>query len=303
MFTIHVGDQQPTLYVHEQVMVAFGPPRPFTKAMIRHLNDIRDNNHINNLAWGTQRDNMTDAKRNGRLLGGYRPKGSKGNNMTVPFTWSYSRLRNYETCPKRHYHYDIAKDVVEPESGAMAEGHAVHKALELRVTRKQSLPLGMKQYEPLMVQLTGLPGAIHAEQKLALTRDFEPIGFFGKGVWFRTVLDFCVVKDKDAVVVDYKTGRPQEDTTQLQLMSATIMHHMPEVDRVRAVLMFINYDRNERALYQRDDLSKIWGGVLPRVRQVQQAVQDQEYPPKPNGLCKRYCAVVSCPYHGVGTQG
>jgi RecB family exonuclease len=219
----------------------------------------------------------------------------------VNFSWSYSRLKNYETCPKRHYHYDIAKDITEPETFAMSEGHAVHKALELRISKNKALPLGMGQYEKTMKKLAELPGEIYAEQKLAITKDFEPVAFFGTGVWFRTVIDFCAIKGKSAAVLDYKTGRPQTDLTQLELMSATILHHQPQVDRVQARLMFLNHDRSEKAEYTREELPGIWSGVLPRVKRLQKAMTEKEFPPKPNGLCVRYCAVSRCPYWGKGS--
>jgi hypothetical protein len=184
----------------------------------------------------------------------------------------------------------------------MSEGHAVHKALELRISKNKALPLGMGMYEKTMKKLADLPGERYAEQKLALTREFQPVAFFGVGVWFRTVLDFCAIKGKNAAVCDYKTGRPTADMTQLMLLSATVMHHTPSVERVQARLLFLNHDRSEKAEYTRDELPGIWGGVLPRVRKLQKAVVDQEFPPRPNGLCVRYCAVTSCPYHGRGSQ-
>lgn len=45
--------------------------------MVRHWDGNTEHNGISNLRWGTQVDNMADAKRHGRALGGYRPKGSK----------------------------------------------------------------------------------------------------------------------------------------------------------------------------------------------------------------------------------
>jgi RecB family exonuclease len=191
--------------------------------------------------------------------------------------------------------------VVEPESFAMSEGHAVHKALELRISKNKALPLGMGQYEKTMKKLAELPGERYAEQKLALTREFQPVAFFGVGVWLRTVADFCAVKGHNAAVIDYKTGRPTADMTQLQLLSATIMHHMPAVQTVQARLLFLNHDRSEKAEYTRDELPGIWGGILPRVKRLQKAMTEKEFPPKPNGLCVRYCAVSSCPYWGKGS--
>lgn len=54
--------------VHSLVAEAFHGPRPHGHE-VRHLDDDRFNNHVSNLAYGTHRDNMQDAIRNGRLGG------------------------------------------------------------------------------------------------------------------------------------------------------------------------------------------------------------------------------------------
>ena len=218
------------------------------------------------------------------------------------FSWSFSRLKNWETCPSRFLHYDMLKDVKEPESPQLAEGGATHKAFENRIRHNTKLPLGLLQHEPTMAKLASLPGEVYAEQRLALTKQFKPVGFFGAGVWFRTVIDYCNINNGVAAVVDYKTGKVTEDLTQMQLMSATIMHTDPTVQRVKARLLFVNHNHAERAEFVRGDLSEIWGEILPRVNKLEAAIDAQEFPPKPGGLCKRYCAVSSCPYHGRGTH-
>jgi PD-(D/E)XK nuclease superfamily len=215
------------------------------------------------------------------------------------FAWSYSRLKNFETCPKRHYHYDIAKDVGDGNAFQF-EGSDTHKAFELRVSKGKALPLPLVQHETLLARLMTMPGEIYAEQKLALTEDYQPCGWTDKRTWFRTVLDFCNINKNRASVIDYKTGKVTSDDTQMSLMSATIMHYMPKVERVRAMLMFINHNHVERAEYTQESLPEIWSEVLPRVAKLRMAVATQEFPPKPNGLCKRWCHVTSCPYHGRG---
>ena len=40
-------------------------PNPLTYNIIRHLNDIKTDNRLENLAWGTQSDNVRDCIRNG----------------------------------------------------------------------------------------------------------------------------------------------------------------------------------------------------------------------------------------------
>lgn len=217
-----------------------------------------------------------------------------------PFTWSFSQLKGYETCPRRYYHYNVAKDVVELETSQLAEGNALHEAFHKRISKGVELPLGMTHHEPLLAKIVSAPGETYAEQKLALTEQFTPVGFFGKNVWFRTVIDAAKINGDSAIVFDWKTGKPSIDETQMQLVSATMLHHMPKLNSVKAALIFVNYGETERSEYLRSDLPSIWGEVLPRVRKLKQAREDNDFPPKPGGLCRRYCNVVSCEYHGKG---
>lgn len=57
-----------TRRAHQLVAEAFLGPRP-GKQIIRHLNDDPSDNRVENLAYGTRRDNWLDAKRNGRPHG------------------------------------------------------------------------------------------------------------------------------------------------------------------------------------------------------------------------------------------
>ena len=54
-----------TVLVHVLVLEAFVGPRPAGHEG-RHLDDVRSNNTLSNLAWGTQGENYQDALRNGR---------------------------------------------------------------------------------------------------------------------------------------------------------------------------------------------------------------------------------------------
>jgi PD-(D/E)XK nuclease superfamily len=214
------------------------------------------------------------------------------------FSWSFSALRNYETCPRRYYEYNVGKRVTEPETDAIKAGHALHSAFDARIKQGTKLPLGMGMHEGMLAKFVAAPGATYAEQKLGLTAEFKPTTFFGKGVWFRQVIDATKINGSVATVLDWKTGRPDDDDTQLRLSAAVLFAHDANVQSVRTAFAFVNYDVVERRDYVRGDLTEIWGDILPRVRQLVVARQRQDYPPKPGGLCRRYCAVLSCPFHG-----
>lgn len=214
--------------------------------------------------------------------------------------WSYSQLKNAETCLKRWYHYNVAKDITEPETPQLVEGHALHAHFDARLSKGVPLPLGYGQYEAMLAKVAAAPGVLHTEQKLAITADFKPVAFFGRGVWLRTVIDAVKINGDRATVFDWKTGKPNDDETQLKLMAATIFVHQPQVERVRAALVFVGHGQTAPAEYVRGDQAEIWGEILPRVRAMQKARATQEYPPRPSGLCRKYCAVRSCVYQGRG---
>lgn len=54
-------------YIHRMVAEAF-IPNPLNLPMVRHLDDDPSNNFVENLAWGTQTDNMRDCINNGNFV-------------------------------------------------------------------------------------------------------------------------------------------------------------------------------------------------------------------------------------------
>ena len=65
-----------TLFVHKAVLLAFVGPRPLGHEC-RHLNGVRDDNRVENLAWGTPRENCEDKRAHGTLPEGTDVSGSK----------------------------------------------------------------------------------------------------------------------------------------------------------------------------------------------------------------------------------
>ena len=219
-----------------------------------------------------------------------------------PFAWSYSQLKNFETCAKRYYHYNVEKDVVEPETPQLASGHALHAHFEARLLKGTPLPLGYGMYEAMLAKIVAAPGQLYGEQKLAINEQFGPCTFFARDVWLRTVADAAVIKGERATVFDWKTGKPSDDDTQLKLNIATLFAHDPGLQRVRAACVFLGYQQVTTVELLREDMPEVWAEILPRVRAMAKARREKEYPPKPSGLCKRYCAVISCQYHGRGLR-
>ena len=71
-----------TFYVHQLVCFSF-LGKPMEKQVICHRNDIRNDNRIENLYYGTQSGNMEDARKNSKLLIGEKASGVKLTNKDV----------------------------------------------------------------------------------------------------------------------------------------------------------------------------------------------------------------------------
>lgn len=214
--------------------------------------------------------------------------------------WSYSRLNSYEMCPKKFYHSSVRKDVREAESEPMRYGKLVHKALELRVSKKKPMPLNLRYLEKYAAILADSKGDKLTEQQLAIDSNFEPCDWFSKATWCRAIIDLAIVKPPHAVVFDYKTGKISDDFTQLRLAGVLLMLHMPEVQTVDLSYLWTKEKKMtkfERTL-DREDIKTVMLEMMPRLKNYEKAHRTENFPARPGYLCKKYCAVVKCPYHG-----
>lgn len=206
-------------------------------------------------------------------------------------TWSYSSLTAFEQCPRRYAVVRIYKQVPDPPNAASIHGNEVHKALELYVKEGAELPAKYAQYEPMVRKIAAAPGRVCAEQRFALTRDLKPTTFFADDCWVRGVLDVTVVNAPKAAVLDYKTGKPKNDIDQLKLFAGAVMAQEPAVDTVRTGYIWLAFNIMDTETYTRSQVEEIWSGFDVRVQRMENAIQYEEFPPKPSGLCRGYCPV------------
>jgi len=73
---VRLGTEKQQCYVHHLVLEAFVSPRP-PGMQCRHLNGLRTDNRLANLAWGTHEENCADTVRHGRTTIGARNASAK----------------------------------------------------------------------------------------------------------------------------------------------------------------------------------------------------------------------------------
>ena len=214
--------------------------------------------------------------------------------------WSFSRLNNYEICPKKFWHTSVRKDVREGEGEAMRYGKLVHKALEKRVAKSTILPDNLRHLERYAKLLADAEGEKLTEMQLAIDNMFNPSDWFSKETWCRAILDLAIVKDAHALVIDYKTGKISDDFTQLRLAGIMLMLHKPEIQTVELGYLWTKDKKLTRddTCLTRADIKRVISDLMPRIKKYEAAHRTESFPARPGFLCKRYCPVKSCPYNG-----
>lgn len=218
------------------------------------------------------------------------------------FSWSFSKLKNFETCPKRYWHIDVAKDIKEPEGEALVFGNMLHDALANRIGKGTPLPKSFESYEPWaekMVHGKDKGAVVLVEQKLAIDKDYGAVSFFDNTAWFRGVADVIKIAGPVALVADWKTGKIVEDSQQLALIAACVFAHHPSVQKIRSEFIWLKEDATTRIDVTRSDIVKMWAGLTPRISALEEAHKTTTFPPKPSGLCRRFCPVTVCPHCGT----
>lgn len=126
--------------------------------------------------------------------------------MTKPLSWSHSALKDFEGCARRYHATKVLKLYPYEETEATRYGNQLHKAAENYIRDKMPLPKQFDFMQPLIDTLMQKPGKVYAEQKMALSVDLEPRGWFDKDVWVRGIADMLIVDkaSSTAWVIDWK---------------------------------------------------------------------------------------------------
>jgi hypothetical protein len=225
--------------------------------------------------------------------------------------WSFSQADKFYNCPRKFHAYDVAKLIKEPENENMREGFRVHKAMADFIEKGTPLP---PQYERFADWVTTMRTHNHdeivkAEHKMACTFQLDPCEYFDriKKVWLRAQADLLVINGLHALSVDWKTGK-EPDTRyqqlppnfQLRLTALLIFLHFPQVERVESKYVYLTEGTASTFTMPKEDLREFIPQMYEIAGVLNRAVLNNNFPPRPSGLCRRHCGVTACEYHGKG---
>ena len=179
--------------------------------------------------------------------------------------WSYSKMNMLKKCPFQFYLKYLlkAKNTVSPKIFVRDVGKAAHRIIELIIMGKEvekafsitkeeyakdltpeeweegveTLEMSMNSFKERMDKFNDNYSVkrVFQEIQVAVTKDWEPTGFWADDCFFRGVIDLCMLMEvegsdlPDAMFVDHKTGAPA---------SMGIRNFQPQLDSYKVLFHF-----------------------------------------------------------------
>lgn len=215
----------------------------------------------------------------------------------MSYTWSFSALKQFINCPKQYHAIKILKNYEQKVSESMKYGTEVHKALEDYVRDGTPLVANYQRFKNVTDSLIAIEGIKYTEYEMALCHDRQPIAFDAETRWVRGIVDLLIVDGDTAYIIDYKTGSNKyPDVKQLKLMALMTFAHFPEVQKIKAGLLFVMHNSFITEDYTREQAPKLWLAFTPDLTRLSMAYEKNVWSANPTPLCG-WCPITDCKFH------
>lgn len=222
--------------------------------------------------------------------------------------YSYSRIKEFDRCPKLYLEKVILKSVPYVQSPEAKRGDRIHKAFEEYVRDGKPLPDDLIRHEPLLYDLAFMDGQRLCEYAMAVNEDGLSVPYYDPSKpepkpWNQNPAaliggkaDYIGINESPiAIYVDYKTGKGNyPDVDQCELMAYLIMAEFQWIKRVDTALLFVDAGKFIERSYLRTDMDAIFEKWLAKIYRIEQAIATNVWQRKPNNLCG-WCPVTHCP--------
>lgn len=217
---------------------------------------------------------------------------------------SYSRLSTFEQCPAKFKAQYIDKTYPsEDDKPVFVRGKKIHSQCDKYIKHKTkglvkpAMSPEASNAIPIIDTVIGKYDIVRGEQKLALNTNFKKCDWFDKSVIYRAILDMVAVKDKEALIIDFKTGKVRQydnkPTGQLHLSSTFIFTIFPKIDIITTAYLFLDHKQTITKTFNRDSYEKSVKVFKDLFKEVN---IEKEWLPKKNKYC-HWCLVNDCKFN------
>lgn len=224
--------------------------------------------------------------------------------VSPPRVQSPSSINLFDTCPLQYAHRYVLKTLKFKTSPQIEEGNRFHQSMYMRGTLGIALPTKYAQMEPalkIVDQWAESGWTIDFEAGLAVDGDFNAVDWpdrYKQITGIENKLDVVAVKEDRGRILDWKTGKPKDDITQLLINAVTTFSHYPKVNTIDAAFAYsTTMTMSEPVKFERRN-PKLRTSIKGKIMQIAKAHERGLFPPTPSGLCKAWCDVFSCKHNG-----
>lgn len=230
------------------------------------------------------------------------------------FTWSYTSMQEFLTCPAQWAAKRYWKTIKEGESEAMRVGNLIHETAEHYLKWKIGQTFSQNkihsQYLPQVQKycdaLVASGAELHVEREMCFDQKFKPCGWKDwNTVYVRSKADVLAKKGNKISLLDWKTGKYKEDFLQLKMFAvfSALTPGFEDVQEFDPKFIFTKEAPPKNILrlpkpILRAELKGVLTEILQVVRRMEAAWESETFPCKKNGLCKNYCLNNACLHCG-----
>lgn len=206
---------------------------------------------------------------------------------------SPSGLLEFESCPKKWNLTKVRKLHKFEVTEAITHGNVVHEQLERYVKYKEPLPEHLEYTIPFFENLREQGVTLYAELECAIKPDWTPTDWWDKGCYLRGKVDLIGIKDDEAVVFDYKTGKRKPDPTQLKIYGA-MLYHVLGLKKVRSYYMWLQTKEQDHFVITEDNIGEVTDEITTRISRMREAYDNKLFPARTSPLCGWCPALDTC---------
>jgi len=106
-----------------------------------------------------------------------------------------------------------------------------------------------------------------------------------------------IIDGDTAFIIDYKTGSNKyPDPKQLQLMALMAFAHFPQLEHIKAGLLFVAHEHFVTSDYERSKIDSYWEDFTWNLERLHNSFETDTWQANPTPLCG-WCPVNTCEYH------
>lgn len=205
---------------------------------------------------------------------------------------SFTMLNCYKNiCKHQAYRRYIRRDIKFVETPQIKWGNEVHTAMEHRIGGGKPLPPNMP-YEPFAKVFDGRNAK--AEEKMGVTIDGKPTGFFDDNVFLRGKLDVNLVNGATGYVGDFKTGKVREETYELEVQAVLLHAKHPKLTKIIGQYFWLA-EAKLGVLHDLSATAQTWDGIHKTMAELHMDKSRGTFEKKPGPLCS-WCPVTDCEF-------